>query len=101
MTNVHVLVDRPEVYEIDSPVNGDLLVELAFQDGPVKEVGVNGIFVEDLLVVVRDRLERYQDGPWKCDENAEAMAAVTRALDALNVRTGNRAASGKLGTSAI
>lgn len=75
-------------------------VELIFQDGPVKEVGgYNGITVESLLCVIKDRLESFQTTPYACSENAEALEGIVKALEALNKRTARRVAEGVEGTS--
>ncbi|MCK5640783.1 MAG: hypothetical protein KAJ19_08295, partial [Gammaproteobacteria bacterium] len=39
---------------VASAVPSQLLAKLHFQNGPVKEVGVNGCFHEDLLAIVID-----------------------------------------------
>lgn len=73
--------------------------KIKFQKGPIKECGINGIFQEDLLVVVRDRLKCFQEGEYACRENEEALKHVNLALDNLNARTANREARGVEGTS--
>jgi hypothetical protein len=80
------------------------LATVRFQRGPVKEAGVNGVFVEDLLRIALAQIEKYQTaeaGRYSCGENAEAMAHVMRALDALDARTKKREACGALGTSQV
>lgn len=71
---------------------------ISFQDGPIKEVGVNGITNEVLLAIVLDRLEGFQTSQWACDENREAQASVQHALSVLQLRTVNRMARGVEGT---
>lgn len=63
---------------------------IIFQDGTVPEKGNNGVTMESLLAIVQDALTHFQEGPYPCDENAEALEGVTKALDALNDRTRNR-----------
>src|SRR5690242_14276853 len=41
-----------------------------FQNGPIKENGVNGITQEALLAIVIDRLRSFQAGQFSCRENA-------------------------------
>lgn len=65
-------------------------VLLGFQCGAVSEVGVNGITDEALLVVLIDRLERFQTGAFACDENADALHALEYALAQLQARTRDR-----------
>lgn len=68
------------------------------QDGPIKEVGVNGITNEILLAVVIDRLECFQAGQFACEENAFALEAIKSALSMLQYRTQRRLERGVEGT---
>lgn len=76
-------------------------IELEFQHGPIKEVGVNGITNEVLLAVVADRLEGFQSGPYACEENAAALKSVKLAQDFLHQRTRARVDRGVEGTHAL
>ena len=49
------------------------LLKVEFQNGAPREAGVNGITNEDLLAIVADRLQCYQDGPFPCEENRLAL----------------------------
>src|SRR5712692_2814101 len=44
-----------------------------FQNGPIKEAGVNGVTQEALLAIVIDRLRSFQAGPYSSRENAIAL----------------------------
>lgn len=68
----------------------ELQVEINFQKGPVKEVGVNGIQGEHLLAMLIDRLEGFQEGPYACKENAGALASLKEAMEWMNARTADR-----------
>lgn len=70
--------------------NGKLLAHLKFQDGAIKEVGVNGIMNEDLLAIVIDRLIGFQEGPFPCRENGIALGRIEEALMWLQKRTKDR-----------
>ncbi len=72
-----------------------------FQEGPVQEVGVNGVSNEALLAIVRDRLEGFQHGEYACNENANALEQVVQAMQWLRVRTENRLERGVEGTSTL
>ena len=65
-----------------------------FQNGPIKEAGVNGITQEALLTIVIDRLRSFQAGPFPSDENSIALIHCGVALDALKSRTQKRLARG-------
>ena len=69
-----------------------------FQNGPIKEFGVNGVTNEALLAIVMDRLKSFQSGTYACEDNAAALLYCKRALDHLQVRTKARIARGVEGT---
>ena len=71
---------------------------LGFQDGPVKESGVNGLTHEALLAVVIDRLQSFQRGAYACRENALALTKLEEAQMWLHSRTRRRIARGVEGT---
>jgi hypothetical protein len=71
---------------------------IRFQNGPIKENGVNGITQEALLAIVRHRLEHFQAGPFACQENADALAHVIDAQRILLDRTKRRMERGVEGT---
>lgn len=75
-------------------------VHIYFQEGPVKEHGVNGISIESLLAICIDRLEGFQSGPHRCRENALAVTKLEEAMHWLQHRTRARQARGVEGTSA-
>lgn len=68
--------------------------DIRFQDGPIQEVGVNGISNEVLLAIVADRLACFQAGPFACEENAAALSHVMDAMAVLAKRTRDRVARG-------
>src|SRR4051794_22738757 len=63
----------------ESTLRGDGVV-LSFQNGPIKEAGVNGVTHEMLLAVVIDRLSAFQRGPFACRENAIALTKLEEAV---------------------
>ena len=76
-------------------------VIVPFQNGPIAEVGTNGVTHEALLAILIDRLEGFQNGPYKCQENGDALNALTAAQHALKSRTVARAARGVEGTHKV
>ena len=74
--------------------------ELRFQNGPLREAGVNGLTHESLLAVIEDRLAGFQAGPYATTDNAEALAHVRGAMECLHRRTKERVARGVEGTHA-
>ena len=77
----------------------NIFAAISFQNGPVKEFGVNGCHQEDLLAIVLDRLESFQKGPFRCRENALAITKIEEAMHWLNHRTSDRQAQGVEGTN--
>lgn len=73
---------------------------IRFQNGPIKENGVNGVTQEALLAIVIDRLRSFQAGPYCNRENAIALTHCEDALMRLQKRTRERQARGVEGTSA-
>src|SRR5690348_16282031 len=71
---------------------------IIFQNGPIKEAGVNGITQEALLAITIDRLRSFQAGPYSCRENAIALTHCEEALMWLQRRTVARIKRGVEGT---
>lgn len=61
-----------------------------FQNGPIEEVGLNGVTHEALLAIVIDRLRCLQRGPYACCESALALIKCKDALYWLKRRTASR-----------
>ena len=74
---------------------------IEFQNGPIKEFGKNGIHNEDLISIVIDRLQGFQEGNFRCRENAIALTKLEEALMWLRKRTNDREARGVEGTNTI
>jgi hypothetical protein len=73
--------------------------DISFQNGPIKEFGVNGITQEALLAVVIDRLRSFQAGQFACRDNAVALTHCEEALMWLQRRTRERIKRGVEGTN--
>lgn len=78
---------------------GDNFAKVSFQNGPIKENGVNGCHQEDLIAIVIDRLQSFQAGDFKCRENALALTKLEEAMHWLNHRTRDREKRGVEGTN--
>jgi len=76
-----------------------VLSEIYFQNGPIKETGLHGIFIEDALVIAHDRLSVLNTGKFECDYNDRALHHIEHALQALRERTNDRAARQVEGTN--
>lgn len=73
---------------------------IIFQNGPIGEVGVNGVTHEALLAILIDRMQSFQAGPFSCRENALALTKLEEAQQWLQARTRGRMARGVEGTHA-
>lgn len=92
-------------YEIAIPLQESPLDDLKesvlainFQNGPIKEAGVNGISQEALLAIVADRLTCFQNGSFANIDNALALSYIRLAIETLHRRTKERLARGVEGT---
>ena len=93
-----VVLDQPHPvngachrYQVRLTEHGNELGQtIEFQNGPIAENGINGIANEDLLEIVKHRLEGFQRGEFKSEANAQALTGVQLALYHLNARTADR-----------
>jgi len=76
-------------------------IKIKFQVGPRSEVGANGAQIEDVLDILCKRLAGFQNGPFKCRENAIALTHLETALLWLKQRTARRMAQNVEGRSEV
>lgn len=74
------------------------MAKLLFQNGPIKEVGVNGITHEAMLAILIDRLRSFQAGQYSTRANAITLTHLEEALMWLQQRTRDRIKRGVEGT---
>jgi hypothetical protein len=72
-----------------------------FQNGPIAEVGVNGLTHEALIAILIDRLQAFQAGPFANGYNATALSHLEDAQSALLERTRERMARNVEGTHTV
>lgn len=109
-TNYWMTLKNPTIKQVDAriaagsepPINasGVSSFNLKFQDGPIGEVGTNGITHEALLAILIDRLQSFQRGEYACRENAIALTHLEDAMHWLQHRTRARVTRGVEGTHA-
>lgn len=87
------------VYSIHGLPSGHQVI--AFQNGPIGDVGVNGLTQEILLSIVADRLRCFQAGPYATKANACALTHIEEAQHWLQQRTLERMRRGVEGTHAV
>lgn len=78
-----------------------IIAEINFQEGSIKENGVNGVTNEDLIAIVIARLEGFQNSDYRSRENACAITKLEEALMWLNKRTLDREARNVEGTNKV
>lgn len=83
-----------------APAGADYLQSeiILFQNGPIKEVGVNGISNEALAAILIDRMRGFQSGPYAGFQDRNALACFSDGLDWLQRRTRDRLERGVEGT---
>ena len=85
----------------DSKIDDRDRASILFQNGPIAEVGVNGVTHEALLAIVADRLRSFQAGPFACKANACALTHIEEAMHWLQQRTIERMRRGVEGTHTV
>ncbi len=88
-------------FEVINGENKEILARIHFQEGPIKECGVNGVCNEDLLLMVVTRLQQFQASPYACRENALALTKLEEAAMWLRKRTMDREVRGVEGTHTV
>ncbi len=86
--------DTPTIFSIEDAHSGLQLTKIVFQDGPIKENGVNGVHNEDLIACVLERLFAFQKSGFSCRENAIVITKLEEALMWLRKRTNDRKSRG-------
>lgn len=108
-TTDYTYITHERSYEMNAPRNfivhnkktHTAINVIAFHSGPIDEKGVNGVTNEDLLHIVKTRLEYFQSSEFACEENELALFQINKALEQLNKRTAKRKERGVEGTHAI
>ena len=90
--------NAPHNFEVRRVEDDKLVCAIHFQEGPIKECGVNGVNNEDLINMVIERLEHFQRSEFACRENAIAITKLEEALLWLRKRTMAREQRGVEGT---
>lgn len=79
-------------------LNGFNNLLINWQEGPIGEVGPNGVLPEDVLQVVLERLRVLNEKPFNTREGSLAITDIESAMNWLLRRRINRDAAGTLGT---
>lgn len=93
--------NAPHLYTVINKENEDELCKIHFQEGPIKDCGVNGVATEDLIAMCIDRLQHFQNSKFNCRENEMAITKLEESLMWLRKRTLDREAKGIEGTNVV
>lgn len=91
----------PYTFKVERVEDNKELCNIHFQEGAIKEHGVNGVCGEDLIAMVIRRLERFQSTEFKCKENEKAIEKFQEGLMWLRKRTNDRELTGIEGTHIV
>lgn len=86
------------VYSLRQPEGSEVLAKIHFQEGSIKENGVNGVCNEDLIAMVICRLEHFNKSEFSSRDNAMAITKLEEAMLWLRKRTIGRENRGVEGT---
>ncbi len=93
--------NAPHHFSVFRKEDGKSLCDIDFQEGAIKESGVNGVMNEDLIAMVITRLEGFQNSEFRCRENACAITKLEETLMWLRKRTVGRENRGVEGTHTV
>ncbi|MCK9198320.1 MAG: hypothetical protein M0P49_01820 [Bacilli bacterium] len=93
--------NTPHHFIVQRVSDDEVIAKIDFQEGPIKENGVNGVANEDLLGMILIRLIGLQNSEFKCEENAKAINLIEETLKTLRSRTNKRIERGVIGTSIV
>lgn len=93
--------NAPHTFIVERVEDEAILCDIHFQEGAIKENGVNGVCGEDLIAMVIRRLECFQNSEFNCKENEKAIEKFQEGLMWLRKRTNNREIRGIEGTHIV
>lgn len=97
ITRMHLKYNAPIGYLIKHRESNKIAGEINFQKGAVQDGGLNGIFIEDLLLICIDQLEHFQNSDFACQENEDALRHLRDALASTRARQYERSLRGVQG----
>lgn len=89
--------NAPMSYDIVHSATDKVVNTINFQKGPVQEVGLNGVFLEDLLLIAIDQIEHFQNSDFACEENDDTLRSLRAALATTRARQYERQLRGVQG----
>lgn len=89
--------NSPCSYEVIHKTTGKVAQKISIQKGPVQDAGLNGIFIEDLILICIDQLKYFQRSDFRCEENEAALRHLKDALATIRARQYERQLRGVQG----
>lgn len=89
--------NSPTNYTIIDKQADTVLQNIHIQKGPVKEEGLNGIFIEDMLLICINQLEYFERSSYACQENVDTLRHLRNALYSTRARQYERLLRGVQG----
>lgn len=87
------------IHEYSIARDGDVILNIQYQCGPRNDPeSIPGVLDQDLLEIVRHRLQSFQKGEYATRENALALTHIEEALMWMAKRSNDRVERGVLGT---
>lgn len=93
--------NAPHNFKVFRVGDNEVLANIHFQGGAIKEAGVNGVANEDLIAMVLERLYFFDRSLFSCKENEKAIEKLEEALMWLRKRTDDRALRGVKGKNQV
>lgn len=93
--------NAPHKFVVSAKDTGKAVAKIHFQEGPIKENGVNGVANEDLIAMVIRRLQGFQKSEFACRDNEMAIQKLEEAMLWLRKRTLERELRGVEGTNKV
>lgn len=82
--------NAPHHFMVQNNQTGATVAAVNFQEGPVRENGINGLTNEDVIAMVICRLQGFQVSRYACKENGMALEKLEEAMMWLKKRTNER-----------
>lgn len=85
-----IINNSPSNYDVFHSKSGSFIQSINIQKGPIEDNGMNGVLIEDLLLVAIDQLEYFQNSTFTCQENEETLTHLRAALSSTRARQYDR-----------
>lgn len=104
LQTLHTTIERgaiafnsPQSYDIIQKNSGKIVNTIDIQKGAILDCGLNGVLMEELLLICIDQLEHFQASEFKCRENEDTLRHLYDALHSTRSRQYSRSLRGVQG----